>query len=442
VVVRRPISGYDGRPGHDVIDGARLRAVQLPVADLVDLLLLGAMRRRATALLIQATGDEHEVTIEEPSGARTVTAFPAALGDALVARLAILARLDVAAGDEQVGRLVVRGSGEALQLMVAMHAAAAGLSVEARRMAARAAAPPPAAPALTPTEVAAALEQAGYRVLAELGRGGMGIVYRAEHVLLGRPVAVKVLYRDLAADQQFADRFVREARAASRARHPGIVDVTDFGVLRDGRAFMVMELLGGETLEALIAKGPLPADRAVEIARRIALALGAAHRCGVVHRDLKPANVFLLEGDAVKLCDFGAAKLEEGPPGATPSSVTQPGQVFGTPHYMSPEHARGLATDLRTDIYALGCVLFEMVTGNVPYEGETPLDVLSQHVTAPIPEVTGAYGPLPHALEHTIRRAMAKEREHRHQTTAELVADLDRSLAALARSGWRRWLSA
>jgi eukaryotic-like serine/threonine-protein kinase len=425
-----------------VIDGVRLRVAQLPVVDLADLLLLCALRLRATALVVQATGDVHEVTFEEPSGARTVATLPVTLGDALVARLALLARLDVAARDEQVGRLVVTHGAESVQLMVAMHAAAAGLSAEVRRVAAPTPPSRAAPPELSATELKGALARAGYRLHEELGRGGMGIVYRGEHMLLTRPVAIKVLNRDHAADRHFAERFVREARAASRARHPGIVDVSDFGPLPDGRAFMVMELLGGETLEAVIARGPLEARRAVEIARRVALALGAAHRCGVVHRDLKPANVFLLEDDAVKLCDFGAAKLEEAPAAAPPGPLTQPGQVLGTPHYMSPEHVRGLATDLRTDLYALGCVLYEMVSGRPPYDGATPLDVASQHISAPIPEVQGAHGPLPHALEHTIRRALSKEREQRHQSTAELVADLDRCLAALERSGWRRWLSA
>jgi serine/threonine-protein kinase len=140
--------------------------------------------------------------------------------------------------------------------------------------------------------------------------------------------------------------------------------------------------------------------------------------------------------DTVKLGDFGAAKLES----STAPSETQHGQVFGTPHYMSPEHARGLATDRRTDIYALGCVLFEMLTGAVPYDGATPFDVLTQHIHNPIPAIESPRGPLPDAVEKLIVRAMAKRIEERYQTAAELAVDLERAATALARPGWRRWL--
>jgi serine/threonine-protein kinase len=231
-------------------------------------------------------------------------------------------------------------------------------------------------------------------------------------------------------------RFVREARAASRVHHPGIVDVIDFGSLPDGRAFLVMERIDGETLEQIIdGSGAMDPARAVTIARRIATALDAAHGAGVVHRDLKPSNVFVLADDAIKLADFGAAKMID----STSPAETQKGQIFGTPYYMSPEHARGLATDRRTDVYSLGCVLYEMLTGTVPFDGPTVMDILTKHIMEPLSPMQTMV-PIPDVLERTVSRALAKRVEERYQTAAEMGADLDRAAAALGRTGWRRWL--
>jgi serine/threonine-protein kinase len=234
------------------------------------------------------------------------------------------------------------------------------------------------------------------------------------------------------------------ATSASRARHPGIVDVIDFGTLPDGRSYLVMELITGRTLDELVTSGALDLMRATLLVRQIAIALEAAHRTGVVHRDLKPANIFVLAepmvGDPViKIADFGAAKVEAGP-GIAPS-VSQGNLVFGTPYYMSPEHASGRATDRRTDVYALGCVLFELVSGQVPFTGETTFDIMTKQVNEPAPPLSSPFGTVPAALERVVARALAKGLEERYQSAAELAADLEIVGGVLRRAGWRRWLS-
>jgi serine/threonine-protein kinase len=240
-------------------------------------------------------------------------------------------------------------------------------------------------------------------------------------------VAIKVLHRELAADPRLASQFVREGRAASLANHPGIVNVTDFGRLPSGRAYLVMELVEAATLEAVLAEGALRPRRAVAIARRIAAALAAAHVRGVIHRDLKPSNVFLDPHDGVKIGDFGAAKVISPLPDST---ATQHGVVLGTPFYMSPEQARGLPTDERTDFYALGCILFRMIAGRPPYEGETVMDIVSGHMSRPVPRLESPVGPVPEAVVSIVAKAMAKRAEDRPQTVSEIGADLDRALAS------------
>ena len=270
-----------------------------------------------------------------------------------------------------------------------------------------------------------------YHVDAVLGEGGMGKVYRVRHTSLDRMFAMKLLRKDLARDAELAARFILEARTTASIRHPQVVSISDFGMLPDGETpYFVMELLTGETLGQVIrAGGPLPAARAVGIIRHIAGALGAAHAANVVHRDLKPENVFLVGGmqggavsDDLRVVDFGAAKVM----GA--SRLTKAGIVFGTPHYMSPEQASGAAVDHRADIYALGIIMYEMFTGKVPFEADTYMGVLTQHMfVQPIPpsQVCAAAKGLG-ALEGITLRALEKKPEDRYASMEELAADLGR----------------
>jgi serine/threonine-protein kinase len=277
-----------------------------------------------------------------------------------------------------------------------------------------------------------------YRVTGILGRGGMGIVYAARHTLLGRPAAVKVLLPRLSDDQEIVTRFFNEARAATAIRHPGIVEVYDFGWTDDGAAFIVMEHLQGETLRDRRKRGPMPWSLALTVTRQIAGALAAAHAKGIVHRDLKPDNVFLVPdsevpgGERIKLLDFGIAKLADL---ATEKSVTRTGSVIGTPTYMAPEQCRGVAVDSRVDLYSLGCILFELIGSRPPFVGEGEGEVLAAHIHVPPPALGSLVRDLPHEIEVLVQRLLVKAPIDRVQSADEVIRLID---AASATLGGRR----
>ncbi len=269
-----------------------------------------------------------------------------------------------------------------------------------------------------------------YEVVELLGEGGTGRVYKVRHTTLDRFFAMKLLRRDLARDEELTARFIQEAKATATVQHPHVVEITDFGKLPDGVPFLVMELLVGRTLGDVIKTGgPLPPERAARILKQIASALAAAHAVGIVHRDLKPDNVFLLEGpgregnDAVRIVDFGAAKVV----GA--SRVTRDGIIFGTPHYMSPEQASGQPVDHRADIYSLGVIMYEMFTGRVPFEADTYMGVLTQHMfVKPVPpsQVSVAARDIG-ALEEITLVCLAKKPEDRYPSMDRLGAEIERT---------------
>lgn len=261
-----------------------------------------------------------------------------------------------------------------------------------------------------------------YRVSRILGEGGMGIVYEAFHQRLDRKVAIKVLREDFSSRADVVERFRREAKSASRIGHPNIVDVIDFGDTPLGSSYFVMELLEGEDLADLLSREVrLSPSRAVSIAYQCCRALASAHEKGIVHRDLKPENVFLLERggfpDFVKLVDFGVAKMTEldHTEGAAGRKLTRTGMIFGTPEYMSPEQANGQPLDHRVDIYALGIILFETLTGSVPFEGESFMAVLSKHAVHPVPPLREVWPGLRVSpeLEAVVMRALTKQRDQR-----------------------------
>jgi serine/threonine-protein kinase len=274
-----------------------------------------------------------------------------------------------------------------------------------------------------------------YEVVSLLGEGGMGAVYLAEHALMGRKAAIKLLRHELTEDRALVARFINEARAANAIRHPNIIDVLDVGTLTGqhaGQPYMMMEFLEGESLGSRLAKrGTLPSAEAVEIARQATGALGAAHAKSIVHRDLKPDNLFLVPDDRqagrelVKVLDFGIAKLRGDL--ATTSVKTRAGSILGTPPYMSPEQCRGLQeeVDRRTDVYALGIILYEMLTGAPPFMSAGVGDVLVMHLTqAPLPP-RRKRPDIPEWLERVILRALAKTPDERFATMEDLAAALD-----------------
>jgi serine/threonine-protein kinase len=294
----------------------------------------------------------------------------------------------------------------------------------------------------------------------------MGVVYRGEHVYIGKEVAVKILHEGYGGREESIKRFLREARAASQINHPNIVNVTDFGKSSDGTVFFVMEFLEGQPLDVLLQRERrLELLRAITIMNQMAGALGAAHAKEIVHRDLKPENVMLTrrEGrrelirefsdesglhtiterekqfDFVKLLDFGVAKVRD--PSVSEGRVTQQGVVFGTPEYMSPETARVGISDPRTDIYALGVMFYEMLTGTVPFTGDTPVDVMLKVVSEPvIPPRQRAPGiEITPEAEHLIMKALAKDPRQRYQTMEELKDELQQCYGSVK---YRRSLEA
>jgi tRNA A-37 threonylcarbamoyl transferase component Bud32 len=277
-----------------------------------------------------------------------------------------------------------------------------------------------------------------YEVLRRIGEGGMGAVYEAKHALIGKRVAVKVLLEKFHAKRDFVARLLQEARLASSIGHENIVDVTDFGTTDDGRSFVVMEFLDGESLAELERReAPLPIERSLRIARQAASALEAAHAKGIFHRDVKPENLYLIrrgDADFVKVVDFGISKAVKpgGDEGAEAYRLTHTGLLLGTPLYMSPEQARGDEDlDHRADIWALGVLLYECLTGEVPFRANNYLQIISQVLTAepaPPSRLRPELG-IPDAVDAVVMRAMEKDRERRYQTMAELEQDLELLLA-------------
>ena len=253
-----------------------------------------------------------------------------------------------------------------------------------------------------------------YRVIAKLGEGGMGAVYRGEQISLKRKVAIKVLRPELSADPGLVRRFNSEAELVAKLSHPNTVNIYDFGQDPGGALFIAMEFLEGRSLRQLTQEGPLPPVRALAIARQIAASLADAHAHGIVHRDLKPDNVMLTERgkerDVVRVLDFGIAKLRDDNR-ATVNAMTQAGDLVGTPQYMAPEQIRGETVDGRTDVYALGAILYEMTTGRLPFEGTTVMAILSKHLTEAPPPPTARRPDLalPPALDALIMAALAKD---------------------------------
>lgn len=276
-----------------------------------------------------------------------------------------------------------------------------------------------------------------FEITSRIGAGGMGIVYRARQLGMDRDVAIKMLLKELAHDAKVVQRFKIEALAVSRLNHPNTIRIFDFGQLDDGTLYFAMEFLDGVSLErALRTDTAFPARRTLHVIRQIAQSLTEAHEKGIVHRDLKPDNVYLTrvggDQDFVKVLDFGVAKLREAD--QRQGTLTQAGMIFGTPRYMAPEQCRSMAVDHRADIYAIGVMAYEMLTGKAPFEAENPLGILIRHVQEP-PKPLAEIRPdveVPEEVEALVMKCLAKAPDDRFQTAQELAADIGRVESKLA----------
>ncbi len=272
-----------------------------------------------------------------------------------------------------------------------------------------------------------------YYVEKKLGEGGMGAVYQARHVTLEKEVALKILHGEFSRKPDLVERFLREAKAASKIRHENVIDISDFGQTPDGAVFFAMEFLKGRDLHDLLARAKINGEvltwsRTRNIFLQICAALQAAHDKGIVHRDLKPENIYLVEWagqpDFVKLLDFGIAKMTEVEEGSEERKLTRTGMLFGTPEYMSPEQARGDKADHLVDIYAMGCILYQLITGDVPFRADNFMGILSLHLTEPPPPIspeTLARVGAPPALASVCMKALAKEKADRFQNVRDMA---------------------
>jgi eukaryotic-like serine/threonine-protein kinase len=272
-----------------------------------------------------------------------------------------------------------------------------------------------------------------YRILEKLGAGGMGVVYLAEDMKLGRKVAIKILGQEFTTNKDRLNRFEQEASAASNLNHPNILTIYEVGA-DEGRHYIATEYIDGVTLRRKIAAAPLQTPEILDIAVQVAGALEEAHTAGIVHRDIKPDNIMVRRNGYVKMLDFGLAKLTEtidrSPSDAEASTrvlvQTDAGVVMGTSHYMSPEQARGKPVDARSDIWSLGVVIYELIAGRTPFEGETSTDVIVA-ITQKEPPPLARFAPdVPAELDWIVMKALRKDRDERYQTIKELITDLRR----------------
>ena len=262
-----------------------------------------------------------------------------------------------------------------------------------------------------------------YEIIEKIGNGGMATVYKATDKVLKRNVAVKILRDEFTTDEEFIKRFEVEAQSAARLTHPNIVSIYDVGV-EDNLHYIVMELIQGKTLKEIILeeRGPLPWKWSVNVAKQIASALETAHRNNIIHRDIKPHNIIITEDGIAKVTDFGIAKA------VSNSTITAFGTTIGSVHYFSPEHARGGYTDAKSDLYSLGVVLYEMVTGKLPFDADTPVSVALKHMQEKPKEPIEVNPNVPKAVNKIIMKALQKDPNLRYQSATDMLVDLNKAL--------------
>jgi serine/threonine protein kinase len=402
---------------------------------LADVVLAAAVRSQTDTVYLEPANEETYTFSFERAGQTITTVQVEALsGAATVARLAYIANLDLAATSATSAVTKVRSGDREADVVITLRPMR-GLRAEVVVMPQRGT----RARTAPPVSIGGIGDVIGnYRIVEPLGEGGMGTVYRVDHVALGRSYALKVLRsRVFEKDPTAGQRFLREARAAARVRHPNIGDVFDFGHLADGRPYFVMELLEGESLADRVAREALQAPDVVTIARQLAAALATVHDHGVVHADVTPSNALIISDEPlhVKLIDFGLAAIA-----GEAFNEQESDFVLGTPSYISPEQLRGLAATDRSDQYGLGAVLYELVTGRPPYIHKDLRELCMMHIQAPIPPVESPHGPLPAKLADVITTCLQKSPQQRFPGMRAMLAALDEIDRVAQQRGWRKWL--
>jgi serine/threonine-protein kinase len=257
-----------------------------------------------------------------------------------------------------------------------------------------------------------------YRLIELIGEGGMALVYKAECSLLCRTVAIKILRPQYASDAEFVERFRREARAAASLSHPNIVNIYDVGQ-EDGMDYIVMEYIPGGTLKSIITReAPLSVERALEITRQILEGLNHAHQRNIIHRDIKPHNILVTPEGRIKVTDFGIARA------LSAGSLTQTGEVMGSVQYSSPEQTKGLMIGPQSDLYSCGCVLYELLTGKVPYKGDTPIAIAFQHLQGDIPPIRQMRSDITLEVETILNKALSKDLSERYPSALAMLKDI------------------
>jgi serine/threonine protein kinase len=409
---------------------------------LADLTLAVALRSSSESVFLEPgkTDDTFMITFERAQQNVAAISVEALSGAATIARLALIAGLDLASPTASSAVIKVRSGERDADVVVTVRPGGGALRADLMIMAKTPRGlPAPRAPVSTVTGEPGDVV-GNYKILERLGEGGMGTVFRVEHSVLGRHYALKVLRSQVVEKAATAaQRFVREARAAARVRHPNIVDVFDFGYFPDGRPYFVMELCEGQSLlEYVRRQGPLPPADAITIARQIAQALAEVHDHGVIHSDVTPSNVLVVGTRPlqVKLLDFGLAAIADELFEDENSDF-----VLGTPAYISPEQLHGLPATDRSDQYGLGCVFYEMLVGHPPYQHENVRELCMMHIQAPIPVAESIYGPLPAKLTTAITTCLQKSPQARFPGLRALIAVLDDIEKGSDRRGWQKWLN-
>ncbi len=416
--------------------GRRVENVSAPVAA-ADALIAAALRAHADVAWIEPALDpslDHEsyiLSMENRGHSLAQLTVDAHVATAIIARLAFIANVDLSESGPVTGIARLRDTDERECDLVLTVRTGRDLRAEALFVTRT---PRPLLGVIT-SELAPGDRVDHYRLIERLGCGGMGTVFSVEHVALERRYALKVLHRDTVSRERTSERFLREARAAARLRHPHIVDVFDFGYLPDGRPYFAMELLDGKSIANVLTESALAPERAIQIALQLGDALATAHDGGVIHADVSANNVILSRSDNVKLVDFGLSQLRD-----ASESYTDSDFIVGTPSYVAPEMLRGRTADELSDQYSFGVLLFEMLHGAPPFLGDTVAQTCWMHLEAPAPAVSSPYGALPGELVALVARCMQKTPAARYPTMRAVLADLTAVARKFSQRGWRKWL--